>query len=61
MNPLKTLRELGRATAQKVAAVAGVDLTEVYVALVAAEARGLCRVEVTHDHKRVAWIEWVAA
>lgn len=57
---LHTLRTLRRATAARVAAEAGMDLTWVYVDLVAAEAAGLCRVEVSIINGKTLR-EWVAA
>lgn len=60
MSPLDALRDLGRATAAKLAEVTGSELTDVYTALVAGESRGMCRVNVQFHRGRVVWVEWEA-
>lgn len=60
MTALQTLQRLGRATAAKVAEVSGIDLTFVYVDLVAAEAHCLCFVQVSIIGGKTRR-EWVAA
>lgn len=61
MTPLDCLRAVGRAQARDIARALGWRQEEVYPDLVAAEARGEARVEVT-DVPRAPWSlrEWVA-
>ncbi len=60
MTALELLRGLGPRTAHDIAHALRVPLVDVYVELVAAEARGLAKLRVLAPRRQNRRIEWVA-